>query len=91
MTGYRLFYPMARITREKGSLGHDDRLDAVAGAVGFWADVMAKDAAQTAEKAKDELMEQELKWHSANQLNAFRGRSERRRCRRDGFSMPFGN
>lgn len=91
MAGYRLFYQMTRITREKGSLGHDDRLDAVAGAVGYWVDVMAKDAAQTAEKAKDKLMEQELKWHFANQLNAFRGRSERRRRPRDGFSTSFGN
>ena len=33
---YRLFYQMTRITRERGSLVQDDRLDALAGAVAHW-------------------------------------------------------
>lgn len=33
---YSLFYQMARITRDRGSLIHDDRLDALAGACRFW-------------------------------------------------------
>lgn len=33
---YSLFYQMARVTRDRGSLVHDDRLDALAGACRFW-------------------------------------------------------
>jgi Autographiviridae terminase large subunit len=90
MTSYRLFHQMTRITKEKGSLGHDDRLDAVAGAVAYWVEAMAQDADKAAEKLKDELMEKELKSFFANQLNeADRGGRPRRRSRRDGFSMSL--
>ena len=40
---YQLFWQMSHITRDKGSLAHDDRLDAVAMAVGFWVEQMAQD------------------------------------------------
>ena len=41
---YQLFYQMSRITKERGALSHDDRLDALAGAVKYWVDQMAMDA-----------------------------------------------
>lgn len=61
---YRLFYQMTRITRERGSLIKDDRIDAVALAVHHWTEQMdrdAKKAAQTHEqrqrdKAIDEFI-----------------------------------
>lgn len=37
---YSLLHQMARITRDKGSLLHDDRLDALAGAVRIWVERM---------------------------------------------------
>ena len=40
---YSLFYQMAKITIERGSLVHDDRLDALEGAVRFWQDKLAID------------------------------------------------
>lgn len=40
---YSLFYQLSRITREKGALLHDDRLDALAGAVRIWAEHLHKD------------------------------------------------
>jgi hypothetical protein len=40
---YQLLYQMTRITRDKGSLSKDDRLDALAMAVAYWVDVMDKD------------------------------------------------
>ncbi|QXP44105.1 hypothetical protein, partial [Stappia phage SI01] len=40
---YSLFWQIARITREKGALIHDDRLDAVASAVRFWIDALNQD------------------------------------------------
>jgi hypothetical protein len=47
---YSLFWQMARITRDKNCLIHDDRLDALAGAVRHWVDLLSLDAkkAQTA-------------------------------------------
>lgn len=41
---YQLFYQMTRITRDRNSLRHDDRLDALASAVKYWVDQMAQDA-----------------------------------------------
>lgn len=40
---YLLGYQMTRITRERGALVHDDRLDALAGAVAYWVNVMGVD------------------------------------------------
>ena len=35
---YMLFHQMTRITKDRGSLAHDDRLDVVAMAVKYWTD-----------------------------------------------------
>ena len=40
---YSLFAQMSRITREKGALYHDDRLDALAGSVRHWLESLAQD------------------------------------------------
>jgi hypothetical protein len=32
----QVFYQMTRLTRDKGALQHDDRLDALSMAVGYW-------------------------------------------------------
>lgn len=40
---YRLFYQFSRITRERKSLAHDDRLDVLAMAVGYWTDLFRQD------------------------------------------------
>ena len=40
---YQLFWQMSHITRDKGSLGHDDRLDALAIAVAYWVEQMSQD------------------------------------------------
>ena len=56
---YSLIYQMTRISREKGALAHDDRLDAVTMAVAYWLAVLDRDAQQ----GLDELFEEELeKW-----------------------------
>jgi hypothetical protein len=54
---YQLFYQMSRITRERGALAQDDRLDALAIAVGYWVEAMARDV----DKAMQETKEQKLK------------------------------
>lgn len=58
---YRLFYQLTRIAREKDSLAHDDRLDALAGAVAYWLDTMARNSEDGAIKHKEKLLDAELK------------------------------
>jgi hypothetical protein len=41
---YQLFWQLSRLTREKGSLPHDDRLDALAGAVAHFTSQMSTEA-----------------------------------------------
>lgn len=40
---YSLIYQMTRISRDKGAIPHDDRLEAVKGAVQHWLEVMDRD------------------------------------------------
>ena len=58
---YSLFYQLTRITREKGALIHDDRLDALAGAVRYWTLQMGRDTEKAAQEHKEKLLEAELK------------------------------
>ena len=51
---YSLFFQMARLSRDKGSLVHDDRLDALAGACRYWVDALTLDAEKAAAKIKNE-------------------------------------
>lgn len=53
---YQLFYQLSRITRDRGALRHDDRLDALAMAVGHWVESMAVDVEQQIQGRRDELL-----------------------------------
>lgn len=57
---YQLFYQMTRITRDKGCLKHDDKLDAVAGAVSYWTEHMAMDIEEEIRLRKEEAFEAEI-------------------------------
>jgi hypothetical protein len=57
---YRLFYQMTRITKNRGALAHDDRLDAVAGCVAYWLEWMARNTTVAVEVRKQELLDAEL-------------------------------
>lgn len=57
---YSAFYQMTRVTRERGALAHDDRLEALAGAVAWWVEQMARSGKVEAEKHRTELLEKEL-------------------------------
>jgi hypothetical protein len=81
---YRLFYQLTRITKLKGALGHDDRLDALAGACAYWADVMAQDAKAVSDKQRDKAMEKAMREHLANQLVAFDGPGRKTRKQHGG-------
>jgi hypothetical protein len=43
-TPYSLFYQLTRITKDRGSISHDDRLDALAMGVAYFTDRMSRDA-----------------------------------------------
>ena len=57
---YMLTYQMTRVTRDRGSLSHDDRLDVLAMAVQYWVDQMAAVADEAIEERKNELLQKEL-------------------------------
>ena len=52
---YSLAYQMSRLTRSKGSLAQDDRLDALAMGCAHFVEMLAKDAQTQMQKRKDEL------------------------------------
>ena len=55
-----LFHQMTRITKDKGSIVHDDRLDALQMAVGYWVEQMATDAEKEVDVRKERLKDEEL-------------------------------
>ena len=57
---YMLFHQMTRITKDKGALIHDDRLDALQMVVQYWVDFMAADAEIEIQTRKEELFDMEI-------------------------------
>tara|TARA_B100001939_G_scaffold342295_1_gene353227 strand:- start:4676 stop:6154 length:1479 start_codon:yes stop_codon:yes gene_type:complete len=58
---YKLFYQFTHITRDRGCLRHDDRIDVLAEAVGYWVDALNRDIQKTEEEYKDKLQRLRLK------------------------------
>ena len=59
-------YQMSRITRDRGSLAHDDRLDSLAMAVGYWVEQMGQDVDKRMLLRQDHLMLEEMKAWEGN-------------------------
>ena len=57
---YMLTYQMSRITRQRGSLAHDDRLDALAMGVAYWVEQMAADVDREIRDRKEQLLMDDL-------------------------------
>lgn len=57
---YQLFYQLSRITKDRGALAQDDRLDALAIAVGFWTEKMGMDVDRALEAERDALIQRDL-------------------------------
>ena len=53
---YSFFYQLAKVTRDRGSLTHDDRLDAVEGAVRYWQKMLAVDQEAAVKAAQAEAL-----------------------------------
>lgn len=57
---YSLFYQMTRLTRDRGALGHDDRIDALAIGCAWLVEQMAQDAAKGENDAVENWLEEEM-------------------------------
>jgi hypothetical protein len=57
---YQLMYQMSRITKDRGAITHDDRLDALSIAVNYWVEQMAQDADLRIQDRKKEQINNEL-------------------------------
>lgn len=58
---YSLFYQLTRITKDRGALIHDDRLDALSMAVGYWVEHMARDQDKAVQSIRDKALGNDLK------------------------------
>jgi hypothetical protein len=59
-----LFYQMSRITKARGALAFDDRLDVLAIAVAYWVEQMGQDEEEKMEEREEALLEADLAlWH----------------------------
>lgn len=67
---YSLFYQLTRITRDRGALVHDDRLDALAIAVNYWVEAMGRDNNKAADEIKSQALDRELKKFMGNVLGS---------------------
>lgn len=75
---YSLFHQMSRITREKGALFHDDRLDALAGTCRYWVEYLRQDEDHarvlSAQAAYNRMMKDPLgNGRAAPQIDQMRG------------------
>ncbi len=65
---YQLFYQMTRITNERGAIAQDDRLDALAIAVNYWTEQMARDIDKAIENEKERRINLELERFMKNAI-----------------------
>lgn len=56
----QLMYQMSRLTKDRGSLAHDDRLDALAMAVAYWVELMGQDEEAKMEQRQEAILMAEL-------------------------------
>ena len=57
---YMLTYQMTRVTKQRGALAHDDRLDALAMGVAYWVEQMAADVDNEMKERKEHLLMEAL-------------------------------
>ncbi len=73
---YQLFYQLSRITLEKGSLVHDDKLDSLAMAVKYWVDAMSLDADKEIDLRNEAALDEALKKF----VDGIKGRRPQPKC-----------
>ena len=78
---YSLFFQMARITRDRNCLIHDDRLDALAGSVRYWVNNLALD------EQKEKIKSQQAAYNRMVQ-NPLGNPNAKQAAMLHGFSKP---
>ena len=81
---YSLLYQLTHVTRDRGALRHDDRLDALAGAVAYYQRSMEQDVNQAAQAVRDSRMDDEIEDFMEFMETGHR-RSYSRGIRKDGY------
>lgn len=72
---YMLMYQLSRITKYRGALLQDDRLDALAIAVNYWVEQMNQDANEKIKDRKRELFDEEIEKFRASAFGGATGNS----------------
>lgn len=70
---YSFMHQLTRITRERGALRHDDRLDVLAIAVAYWTERMAVDEDEEMKDREDGLFQAEIERFMNSVLNTHGG------------------
>ena len=65
---HQLFRQMTRLTRDRGSLRHDDAIDALAICANYWIERLDKDQQLSYNQHKEELLDQELEKFMENAI-----------------------
>ena len=65
---YTMAYQMTRITKDRGALAHDDRLDALSMAVAYWVEQMAADVDRAMNDRYEDLLDDTLEKFATNSL-----------------------
>jgi hypothetical protein len=63
---YNGFYQMAYLTKDRGSLKQDDRIDILAEAVGHWVESVDRDEEKAAERSHEKKLDKELQKFARN-------------------------
>ena len=73
---YQLFYQMTRLTKERGCLRFDDRIDALSMACGYWIDQLGRDIDDALKEREEEKLQVEIEEFkdSFHNFNGSRGR-----------------
>ena len=71
---YSLMYQLTHITRDRGCLKHDDRVDALAGAVAYWQKTMGQSIDEARQGVLDSRWEQEIEDFMGMAQGGFKGR-----------------
>jgi hypothetical protein len=79
---YSLFYQMTHLTKERGSLRHDDRVEVVARLCRYFRDLLAQDASKAELQHRAKLQDE--------QMRSFMLRAKRQVPRRTYTGMPQG-
>ena len=63
---YQALYQLTHITKDRGALSHDDRLEALAMGVNYWVEAMARNQDDLVAEHQDRMLQEELDKFSEN-------------------------